>query len=144
MTYNYKYPRPSVTADAVVFSQEADEWLVLLIERKNDPHKGCWALPGGFVDENEDLKDAAIRELKEETDVDGVALSQVGAYGTPGRDPRGHVISVAFYGVSKKSDHSPIAKDDAKKVRWFSLEKLPELAFDHAVIIEDAKKLKEN
>ena len=113
---------------------------ILLIERLNNPYAGCWALPGGFVDENEDLPDAAARELREETSLTGIALQQFGAFGRPGRDPRGHTITVAYWGICNTPEKAAAA-DDAKTLRWFPLSQLPPLAFDHAEIIAKAVKV---
>nr|WP_317631695.1 NUDIX hydrolase [uncultured Flavobacterium sp.] len=123
-----------VTVDIVLFKAENQ---ILLIKRKNDPFKDCWALPGGFVDENEDLEVAALRELEEETTIKLEKLSQLGAYGKPFRDPRSHVVSIAYFA---NVDKNIIAKaaDDAKEAKWFTVTNLPELAFDHAEIIKDA------
>lgn len=123
-----------VTVDILVINNFTDE--ILLIKRLNDPFKDCWALPGGFVDENEDLEEAAHRELREETNLEIEELYQIGAYGKPGRDPRGHMVSIAYLGYSE--DKTTIkAMDDAKEIKWFKLSKLPELAFDHLEIIEN-------
>lgn len=116
--------------------QTAHESQILLIKRKNEPFKGCWALPGGFVDEKEDLLKAALRELMEETRVKGADLKQIGAFGNPNRDPRGHMVSVAYFGTVPE-EVIAIASDDAKEIGWFSLKKLPPLAFDHAEIISE-------
>lgn len=126
-----------LTTDVVLFSTQ-DE--VLLIKRFNPPFKNCWALPGGFVDPNEDLEPAAKRELAEETNVIVDKIWQVGAYGEPNRDERGRVVTIAFYGKVLKQDVNPKAADDAKEVGWFKLSQLPEMAFDHATIIADAVK----
>ena len=135
--YCYDYPRPAVTVDLIIISETDASQKILLIERKNQPFKGMWALPGGFVDENEDLPDAAMRELKEETDIDNVSLIQIGAFGKPGRDPRGHTVAVAF--MAQVNHKIPVnAGDDASNVQWFPIEKLPNLAFDHKEIIEKA------
>ncbi|ESU27212.1 MutT/nudix family protein [Flavobacterium limnosediminis JC2902] len=122
-----------VTVDAVIFRKSTD-YELLLIKRKNEPFKDCWALPGGFVDENEDLKVAAIRELDEETQIKVTDLEQIGAFGTPFRDPRGHMISVAYFGTVP-SDTVAIAADDAKEIGWFAVKDLPKLAFDHLDIV---------
>lgn len=127
-----------VTVDICIFKKALnDELFLLLIKRKNEPFKNCWALPGGFVDLGEDIQDAALRELKEETSIEVAHLKQVGAYGRPDRDPRAHTLSVAYFGTVpyKSIAH---AADDAKEVGWFGLDKLPELAFDHQEIINDA------
>ena len=125
-----------VTVDLVMVKQTAHESQILLIKRKNEPFKGCWALPGGFVDEKEDLHQAALRELMEETQVKGADLKQIGAFGKPNRDPRGHMVSVAYFG-SLPEEVIAIASDDAQEIGWFSLKKLPALAFDHAEIISE-------
>lgn len=123
-----------VTVDAVVFKNTARAREILLIRRKNEPFKNCWALPGGFVDDGEDLEDAAIRELEEETSVKIVQAEQLKAFGKPGRDPRHHTVSVAFLAFVPENT-TAVAADDAKEIGWFGLDALPELAFDHADII---------
>lgn len=124
-----------VTVD-VVLIKDTNPKQLLLIKRKNEPFKDCWALPGGFVDENEDLEIAAKRELEEETQVKTTELIQVGAYGKPFRDPRSHVVSIAYFGTVNESTIAK-ASDDAKEVNWFIINNLPELAFDHIDIIND-------
>jgi 8-oxo-dGTP diphosphatase len=121
-----------VTVDVLVINKITDE--ILLIKRLNEPFKDCWALPGGFVDENEDLEQAARRELYEETNIETNEMIQIGAFGTPNRDPRGHMISIA-YKTDLIDSQIVKAKDDAKEVKWFFLNNLPELAFDHLDII---------
>ena len=121
-----------VTVDVLVINKKTNE--ILLIKRLNEPFKDCWALPGGFVDENEDLEQAARRELFEETNIETEEMIQIGAFGTPNRDPRGHMISVA-YQTDLIDNQIVKAKDDAKEVKWFSINDLPELAFDHLEII---------
>lgn len=123
MPVTYAYPRPSVTCDVVLFAPRADDLAVLLIERKHDPFKGAWALPGGFVDEGESLERAAARELREETGVGNVRLVQVGAFGDPGRDPRGHTITIAFAGF-RTTEPKVAAGDDAAAVAWHPLRSL--------------------
>jgi len=113
---------------------------ILLIKRGNDPFKGKWALPGGFVDENESLEVAAARELKEETGLNGILLTQMHAFGNPGRDPRGHTVSVVYVGYLPL-DLEAIAGDDAAEVAWFKLDSLPDLAFDHKGIAEMAESI---
>ena len=103
--------------------------------RATDPFAGRWALPGGFVDENERLADAARRELKEETGVDQADLEQLHTFGDPGRDPRGWTVSVAYLALVTPNQLKPVAGDDAAAVGWFPLDKLPPLAFDHADIL---------
>jgi 8-oxo-dGTP diphosphatase len=121
-----------VTVDVLVINKNTNE--ILLIKRLNEPYKDYWALPGGFVDENEDLEQAARRELFEETNVETSEMSQVGAFGKPNRDPRGHMVSIA-YQTYLIENQIVKAKDDAKEIRWFSIKNLPELAFDHLEII---------
>lgn len=127
-----------VTVDIIIANSSLDK--ILLIQRLNDPFKGMWALPGGFVDENEDLETAAHRELKEETSLQVEKLIQVKAFGKPGRDPRQHTVSVAFCGIACANAQISAA-DDAKDARWFLRDNLPELAFDHSIIIKEADKV---
>ena len=130
--YIYDWPRPMVTVDAVVFTFSGDEIKVLLINRKNEPFKGKWAVPGGFVGMDEELEDAVARELAEETGLIGVELEQMHTFGTVGRDPRGRQISIAFMGIATKGQDKIKAGDDAAKAQWFDIEDLPQdLAFDH-------------
>ncbi|MCF6171584.1 MAG: NUDIX hydrolase [Bacteroidales bacterium] len=137
MSFTYAYPRPALTVDAVVFRESGMLMEVLLIRRKNPPYSGSWALPGGFVEMDESLEEAVHRELFEETGVKDLHLRQLQAFSTPGRDPRGHTISVVFWGVLEKNQEI-LAGDDAKEVAWFDLNRLPKLAFDHNEIIEVA------
>jgi 8-oxo-dGTP diphosphatase len=113
----YPYPRPSVTCDAVVFAMRADDLSVLLVQRKDEPFKGMWALPGGFVNENEALDRAVIRELSEETGLSGARLEQLGAFGDPGRDPRGHTVTIAWL-TFLFSETAITAGDDAERAEW--------------------------
>jgi len=108
-----------------------------LIKRLKDPFAGCWALPGGFMDMDESADVAAIRELKEETGLVVESVQQIGAYSGVDRDPRGRVVTVAFFATASQSDHFAAA-DDAEDARWFSISELPDLAFDHDKIIADA------
>ncbi len=130
-------PKIFVTVDVVLFRKMNSRYEILLIQRLNDPFKSYWALPGGFVDENEDLETAAKRELFEETDIQLFQVKQLKAYGNPNRDPRHHTISVVFIGEIDSLAEAK-AKDDAKAVKWFTIDELPALAFDHAEIIRDA------
>jgi 8-oxo-dGTP diphosphatase len=131
-----------VTVDAVMFRKAGQENELLLIQRKNEPFKGQWALPGGFVDENEDLAAAAARELEEETGLKVQQLVQLGAFGKPYRDPRHHTVSVAYTGFAPENAEA-VGADDAAEAKWFPIKNLPELAFDHADIIKQAiEKLK--
>ncbi len=116
-----------VTVDAVILRKSAD-YELLLIKRKNEPFKDCWALPGGFVDENEDLKAAAIRELEEETQIKVTDLKQVGAFGKPFRDPRSHVVSVAYFGIVPENAVA-VAADDAKESGWFNIKRFAKTRF---------------
>ena len=136
MPYTYKYPRPMVTVDVVLFSR--DRKRVLLIKRDREPFKGRWALPGGFIGIKEELKDAAARELEEETGVTGVELKQVHAFDTLGRDPRGRVITVAYSGVVDPGSVEVRAASDAREARWFDIDNLPSLTFDHGEIVKKA------
>lgn len=133
-----KQQQIAVTVDSVVFCNTNSTLKVLLIKRKNEPFKDQWALPGGFIEDSEDLEAAAKRELQEETGVKVKGMEQVRAFGRPGRDPRGRTISIAF--VSRiYAEEEVKASDDAKDAKWFDLNKLPELAFDHSEIIEAAR-----
>lgn len=127
---------PSVTTDTIVIRGEGITRQVLLIKRKRDPFKNCWAFPGGFTEEGETLEQSAARELKEETGVDCQFLSQFKAFGDPGRDPRGRTITIVFYAYVDE-DTEAVADDDAAEVDWFDLNRLPALAFDHAKILEE-------
>ena len=135
MPYCYKYPRPALTVDALVFSSDEK---VLLIQRKNPPFKGLWALPGGFVDMDETPEEAVVRELEEETGLSGIPFEQFHTYGAVERDPRHRTISVVFIGnVNNTSEFQPIGGDDAADAQWFSVDQLPNIAFDHKKIILD-------
>jgi 8-oxo-dGTP diphosphatase len=135
MPYSYKYPRPALTVDCVVFAVDDDALKVLLIERAQPPFRGSWALPGGFVEMDETLEEAARRELHEETGLADVFLEQLFTFGEPDRDPRERVVSVAYYALVKRSEHSAHAASDAKETAWFAVSKLPTLAFDHSRIV---------
>jgi 8-oxo-dGTP diphosphatase len=141
MPYTYDYPRPSVTVDCVIFGlEESSELKVLLIQRGHDPFKDHWALPGGFVDLDEDLESAALRELEEETSVRDIFIEQLYTFGSPERDPRGRVISIAYYALVNLAEHPLKASSDAKTVKWFNINNLPKLAFDHNDIMKVAIK----
>jgi 8-oxo-dGTP diphosphatase len=143
MSYTYEYPRPAVAVDIVAFdcSGLTNDRSILLIKRGHEPYKGCWALPGGHVEPNEDLVDAAVREFGEECGikVSATDLRQLGAYGTPGRDPRGDNVSIAFV-TNLGHKVKPLAGDDAADAYWFPVDALPHLAFDHYRVIDDALK----
>ncbi|MGC9332001.1 MAG: NUDIX domain-containing protein [Bacteroidales bacterium] len=136
MSYTYKYPRPMVTVDALIFAGYGEERKVLLIRRKNPPFQGKWALPGGFIDMDEDLVDAVERELKEETDLTLSGFKQLKAFGKPQRDPRGRNISVVFF-MQIEKPVVPTAGDDAEQVKWHKVKDLPKLAFDHNEVIHE-------
>lgn len=143
--FTYPYPRPAVTVDVVVFAAgapprrgAAPSLKVLLIRRGKAPFAGRWALPGGFVDAMEDLPVAAARELEEETGLQAELGPQVGAYGTPGRDPRGHTVSVAYLTWLAGGPAAVQGQDDAVDARWHDARKPPPLAFDHKAVLADS------
>jgi 8-oxo-dGTP diphosphatase len=139
--YVYEWPRPMVTVDAVVFRRAAGRTEVLLINRKREPYKGKWAVPGGFIEMDEELQDAVARELAEETGLTGVQLEQMRAFGRCGRDPRGRQISIAFTGVASEGHDNIRPGDDAAKAQWFDVQNLPEnMAFDHNEMIASGMK----
>lgn len=136
-------PEIAVTVDAIIITSRDGKSMLLVVRRGNEPFLGSWALPGGFVEIDEDLPDAASRELKEETGltVPASALTQLGAYGRPGRDPRMRVVSVAYWAYRDDLDE-PIAGSDAATSRLIPLDESLtedfELAFDHSQIVRDA------
>jgi len=138
-SFGYKYPHPAVAADLAIFTLHESRLEALLIERARDPFKGRWALPGGFVRIHEDLEAAAARELEEETGVSGAYLEQVGAFGAPQRDPRERVISVAFFAIIPSDTIHLKSGGDAAAARWWPVNELPKLAFDHEEILEHAR-----
>lgn len=129
------HPRPAVTVDVVIFTVRDGDLQVLLIRRKRPPFEGMWAIPGGFVRIDESLEDAALRELEEETGVRDVYLEQLYTFGDPDRDPRGRVITVAYFALVPANTVRLRAGDDASEARWWSMYDLPPLAFDHADIL---------
>ncbi|SMO78654.1 8-oxo-dGTP diphosphatase [Saccharicrinis carchari] len=137
MSFSYQYPRPAVTVDIVLVTTD-DPAKILLIQRKHPPFEGEWALPGGFLDMDEDLHTAALRELQEETGIENLALNQFKTFGAVDRDPRGRTISVVFYAFIPRCKET-LAGDDASKAEWFELSKLPQLAFDHNNILNEFK-----
>lgn len=139
MPFTYKYPRPALTADCVVITKE-DMPKVLLIQRGDDPFKGYWAFPGGFMNMDETTEQCAIRELEEETGLKVEKVQQIGAYSKVDRDPRGRTITVAYLAIVD-SPKDVIGKDDAAEAEWFPLSSIPKLAFDHIDIMQDATKV---
>jgi 8-oxo-dGTP diphosphatase len=137
----YEYPRPGLTVDVVALHDGAGGREVLLVCRGQEPYRGRWALPGGFVNENEPLEHAARRELAEETGlVTAAPMRQIGTFGDPGRDPRGWTVGVAF--LLELGDEKPEVRggDDAAEATWHRLDALPPLAFDHDRIVATALK----
>lgn len=131
------YPRPMLTVDVVVLATTEMSRSVLLIQRGNPPFRGSWALPGGFVEQGEQVLEAAPRELAEETGLWVGELRLLGVYDTPGRDPRGWTVSVVY--LARVSSETAVAgADDAADACWFAADELPDLAFDHALILADA------
>jgi 8-oxo-dGTP diphosphatase len=126
---------PKVTADAAI----VEDARIVLVRRGNPPYKDCWALPGGFVEVGERVEEACVREAKEETGLDVEAVRLVGVYSDPKRDPRGHTVGVAYLCVPEGGVLK--GADDAKEARWFPLDELPVLAFDHQRIVEDVMAL---
>lgn len=136
--FEYEYPRPAITVDAIVFLQREESLSLLLIKRKHNPFINSWALPGGFLDMNETLERAVVRELEEETGLNGIEFKQFKTYSALDRDPRGRTISTVFIGFTTKENTDVFGADDAIEARWFNINELPSLAFDHKLIIEDA------
>ncbi len=135
MTNWEDYPRPAVTVDVVIFTLREGDLQVLLVRRKAPPFQGMWAIPGGFIRLDESLEEAALRELEEETGVRDVYLEQLYTFGDPDRDPRGRVITVAYFALVPADAVCPRAGDDAAEARWWSMYDLPPLAFDHEKIL---------
>lgn len=138
ITDNPTIEKPSVTVDIVIFTIKSDDLQVLLIKRKNPPYKDSWAIPGGFIHVRETLDEAALRELNEETGVSDVYLEQLYTFGTPDRDPRKRVITVAYYSLISAEKLIPGSGSDGEEVEWFNIKNLPALAFDHSEIIDSA------
>ena len=139
MAYTYKYPRPAVTGDCIVITKEENA-KVLLIQRGDEPYKGTWAFPGGFMNMDETTEECAIRELEEETDLKVNEIHQIGAYSKVDRDPRGRTVTVAYLAVID-NPMPVVGLDDAAKAEWWPLSALPQLAFDHDEIMKDAVEL---
>ena len=136
--YTYRYPHPAVTTDCVVFGFDGKELKVLLIERGLDPYKGMWAFPGGFLRMDETAEECAKRELREETGLELTKVRELGTFSGVNRDPRERVVSIAFYSLARHS--SVKGGDDAAKARWWAIDDIPQLAFDHDYILRKAMK----
>lgn len=134
--YCYKYPHPAVTTDCVIFGFDGERLQVLLIERGIEPYKGRWAFPGGFLKMDETAEEGALRELKEETGLEGAYMEQFHTFSAPERDPRERVITIAYYALVKIQEVK--GGDDAVSARWFPLDEIPSLAFDHDYILRMA------
>ncbi len=137
--YIYEYPRPAVTTDCVIFGFDGGELKVLLIERGIEPYKDYWALPGGFINMDEDAETCARRKLRDETALENIFIEQLFTFSNVDRDPRHRVISIAYYALVKLSDYHAQAGTGANNVKWFPLSEVPSLAFDHAGILETAR-----
>jgi len=135
MEFTYNYPRPAVTADIIILKTVNQQRSVLLIERKNPPFEGKWALPGGFMEMDEALETTALRELLEETGITGVELQQFHTFSKVDRDPRHRTITTVFIGNADEKTPEPQAGDDAANVQWFPVQGLPPLAFDHEEVM---------
>lgn len=132
----YDYPRPMVTVDCIIHSKVDNQHQILLIKRAKNPFQNHWALPGGFVDLDEDLDEAIIREVEEETNIKAKKIKQLLTIGTPGRDPRGRTISIIYYTkINKQESLLAKAGDDAKELMWHNINSIPDLAFDHNFIV---------
>ena len=138
MTFTYKYARPALTADCVVFGLDNEDLKVLLIQRDLEPFAGQWALPGGFAVVGESIEEAARRELAEETGLKGIFLEQLYTFSDPDRDPREHVVTVAYFALVNLSEHVVNASTDARSAAWFEINDVPKLAFDHDYILQTA------
>ncbi len=140
--YCYKYPHPAVTTDCVIFGFDGEKLKILLIKRGIEPYKGKWALPGGFLKPDESAEAGALRELQEETGLTNAYIEQFHAYSEPDRDPRERVITIAYFALVKLREVK--GGDDAADAQWFPIDNVPQLAFDHDVILRDAlSKLRE-
>ena len=135
-SYTYEYPHPSVTTDCVIFGFDGTKLRVLLVERGIEPFKGRWAFPGGFLKMDESAETGALRELKEETGLDGAYIKQFHTFSDPNRDPRERVLTVAYYALVRMQDVK--GGDDAARAEWFALDEVPSLAFDHDMILRQA------
>ncbi len=140
MKYSYRYPHPAITTDIAVFAIIGEILKLLLIKRGQDPYRDTWALPGGFLEPDEELHQCAQRELQEETGLEAIYLEQLYTFGAPERDPRERVVSVAYFALMPTADNTPQAASDAAAARWYSMDNLPTMAFDHNVIADMAHK----
>lgn len=138
LNYHYKYPHPSVTTDCVIFGFDGRQLRVLLIRRGVDPYKDQWAFPGGFIKIDESAEQGALRELREETGLETAYIKQFHTFSEPGRDPRERVITIAYYALVKLQD--VLGCDDAAEARWWPIDEIPPLAFDHEEILKTALK----
>ena len=134
--YCYRYPHPAVTTDCVIFGFSGERLQVLLVERGIEPYKGRWAFPGGFLKMDEAAEEGALRELKEETGLENAYIQQLHTFSDPNRDPRERVITIAYYALVRTQDVK--GGDDAASARWFPLDEVPPLAFDHDCILRMA------
>ena len=137
LNYHYKYPHPSVTTDCVIFGFDGTRMKVLLVQRGIEPYKGRWAFPGGFLQMDESAEEGALRELREETGLSGAFIRQFHTFSAPERDPRERVITIAFYALVRIEEVT--GGDDAADARWFALDEVPQLAFDHDQILRTAE-----
>lgn len=139
MSHTYKYPRPALTVDCIVFGLDAQQELkVMLIQRDIPPFEGYWAIPGGFVRMDETLDQAALRELQEETGIHDLFLEQLYTFGDINRDPRDRTITVAYYALINLVEQEIKAATDARAANWFRISEIPKLAFDHDQILQTA------
>lgn len=138
MAFTYEYARPALTADCVVFGLDDNDLKVLLIQRDLEPFAGRWALPGGFAVVGESIEESARRELAEETGLTGIFLEQLYTFSDPARDPREHVVTVAHYALINLTEHVVTPSTDARNAAWFEISDVPQLAFDHDLILQTA------
>lgn len=139
MPHSYEYPRPALTTDCIIFGLDEDDVKVLLIKRGLAPFKGQWALPGGFLRPGENPDQCARRELAEETGLENIYLEQLYTFGEPSRDPREHVVTIAYFALVNLLEHPPTANTDADDAAWFPFDEVPKLAFDHDKILTTAR-----
>jgi 8-oxo-dGTP diphosphatase len=141
MSYSYKYPHFALTVDCLLFSKQDNKPVILLIQRKHEPFQDYWAFPGGYLEIEELTEQAAYRELREETGIENVKLKKLDYFDTINRDPRERTITFAYWAwIDNINEIQFSPQDDAKSVKWFSLDNLPQLAFDHKTILETALK----